>query len=56
VLPPLEALPLAAALLAAGPRGVPPPYIMYPIWSNTFIQLYSNPSPLTMLDQSKTFF
>jgi hypothetical protein len=35
--------PLAAASLAAGPRGVPPPYIMYPSWSNTFIPLYSNP-------------
>jgi hypothetical protein len=40
--PPLEAPPLAAALLAAGPRGVPPPYILYPLLSNTTIQLYNN--------------
>jgi hypothetical protein len=36
--PPLEAPPLAA-----GPRGLPPPYILYPSLSNIVIQLYSNP-------------
>jgi hypothetical protein len=46
--PPLEAPPLAA-----GPRGVPPPYIMYPILSNTTIQCTAIHSiPLTICLQS----
>jgi hypothetical protein len=34
--------------MAAGPMGVPPPYIMYLIWSNTFIHCTAiNSIPLT---------
>jgi hypothetical protein len=40
--PPLEAPPLAATLLAADPRGVPPPYILYPPLSNRGIQFLSS--------------
>jgi hypothetical protein len=40
--PSLETPPLAATLLAAGPRGLPPPYKLYPPLSNTGIQFSSS--------------
>jgi hypothetical protein len=34
--------------LAAGPRRCPPPYIMYPLLSNTIISFFPNSHPLSM--------
>jgi hypothetical protein len=44
--------PVAAAPLAAGPRGVPPPYIMYPLLINTDIQFLSS----NMVIRASSFF